>query len=108
MKVLVKITDLSVFQVLCSACYLQIPYVVEKCQEFITTHGHVTSPASLSEVAAPILQGLQNNGFPKLPANQVHVAFLFKNVINTDDSEARYIYENDRFLKVILCPIVNG
>lgn len=30
-------------QVLCSACYLQIPYVVDKCQEFIVTHGHVSS-----------------------------------------------------------------
>lgn len=33
----------SVMQVLCSACYLQIPYVVDKCQEFIVTHGHVSS-----------------------------------------------------------------
>ncbi|XP_039270670.2 uncharacterized protein LOC120345327 isoform X1 [Styela clava] len=32
----------SVMQVLCSACYLQIPYVVDKCQEFIVTHGHVS------------------------------------------------------------------
>uniref|UniRef100_F6TMF8 Zinc finger protein n=1 Tax=Ciona intestinalis TaxID=7719 RepID=F6TMF8_CIOIN len=52
----------TVMQVLCSACYLQIPYVVEKCQEFISTHGHVTSASSLAAVTAPLLQDLQREG----------------------------------------------
>ncbi|XP_076804550.1 uncharacterized protein LOC143448623 isoform X2 [Clavelina lepadiformis] len=58
------ISQSTVMQVLCSACYLQIPYVVEKCQDFITTHGHVTSPSSLSEVTAPLLD-LQRRNYPK-------------------------------------------
>nr|CAB3267864.1 ZF(BTB/POZ) zinc finger protein [Phallusia mammillata] len=45
----------TVMQVMCSACYLQIPYVVEKCQEFITTHGHVSNSA-LPSIGGPASQ----------------------------------------------------
>jgi len=37
----------TVMPVLCSACYLQSPFVVKKCQEFIKTHGHIPSRDSI-------------------------------------------------------------
>jgi len=63
----------TVMQVLCSACYLQIPYVVEKCQEFITTHGHVTPSggSSMTIPAGAMLQDFQRRAAYNKAANQI-------------------------------------
>lgn len=72
----INVTKLPLFhsQVLCSACYLQIPYVVEKCQEFITTHGHVTpsGASSMSIPAGAMLQDFQRRAAYNKTVNQVN------------------------------------